>query len=130
MLDAMDVNASITQLNTTNPEIDEFYAAQIDRLIGLGREDLVRGAGAEQGAEDQGDVLADRDRVGDPGDDPAAELAGEGAEGLAVVRGEGLLRAQRVSNSCYKSASASRRCACVWIATSRRHRRFRYRRWL
>ncbi len=41
MLDAMDVNASITQLNTTNPEIDEFYAAQIDRLIGLGREDLV-----------------------------------------------------------------------------------------
>jgi hypothetical protein len=35
MLDAMDVNASITQLNTTNPEIDEFYAAQIDR------EDLV-----------------------------------------------------------------------------------------
>jgi hypothetical protein len=41
MLDAMDVNASITQPNTTNPEIDEFYAAQIDRLIGLGREDLV-----------------------------------------------------------------------------------------
>jgi hypothetical protein len=41
MLDAMDVNASITQLNTTNPEIDEFYAAQIDRLLGLGREDLV-----------------------------------------------------------------------------------------
>jgi len=41
MLDAMDVNASITQLNTTNPEIDEFYEAQIDRLIGLGREDLV-----------------------------------------------------------------------------------------
>jgi hypothetical protein len=41
MLDAMDVNASISQLNTTNPEIDEFYAAQIDRLLGLGREDLV-----------------------------------------------------------------------------------------
>jgi len=41
MLEAMDVNASITQLNTTNPEIDEFYAAQIDRLVGLGREDLV-----------------------------------------------------------------------------------------
>ena len=37
----MDVNASISQLNTTNPEIDEFYAAQIDRLLGLGREDLV-----------------------------------------------------------------------------------------
>jgi len=41
MLDAMDVTASISQLNTTNPEIDEFYAAQIDRLLGLGREDLV-----------------------------------------------------------------------------------------
>ena len=37
----MDVNASISQLNSTNPEIDEFYAAQIDRLLGLGREDLV-----------------------------------------------------------------------------------------
>jgi hypothetical protein len=41
MLDAMDVNASISQLNSTDPEIDEFYAAQIDRLLGLGREDLV-----------------------------------------------------------------------------------------
>jgi hypothetical protein len=41
MLDGMDVNASITQPNTTNPEIDEFYAAQINRLLGLGREDLV-----------------------------------------------------------------------------------------
>ena len=41
MLDAMDVNTSISQLNSTNPEIDEFYAAQIDRLLGLGREDLV-----------------------------------------------------------------------------------------
>jgi hypothetical protein len=51
MLDAMDVNASITQLNTTNPEIDEFYAAQIDRLIGLGREDLVA------------ELVADYDRV-------------------------------------------------------------------
>ena len=41
MLDAMDVNASITQPNTISPEIEEFYAAQINRLIGLGREDLV-----------------------------------------------------------------------------------------
>ena len=41
MLDAMDVTASISQLNTSTPEIDEFYAAQIDRLLGLGREDLV-----------------------------------------------------------------------------------------
>ena len=37
----MDVTASISQLNTSTPEIDEFYAAQIDRLLGLGREDLV-----------------------------------------------------------------------------------------
>ena len=41
MLVVMDVNASITQPNTTDPEIEEFYAAQIDRLLGLGREDLV-----------------------------------------------------------------------------------------
>jgi hypothetical protein len=40
MLVVMDVNASITPPNTTNPEIEEFYAAQIDRLLGLGR-DLV-----------------------------------------------------------------------------------------
>ena len=41
MLDAMDVNTSITEPTTITPEIEEFYAAQIDRLIGLGREDLV-----------------------------------------------------------------------------------------
>jgi|RhiMetStandDraft_4_1073278.scaffolds.fasta_scaffold67030_1 hypothetical protein len=61
MLDAMDVNASITQLNTTNPEIDEFYAAQIDRLIGLGREDLV----AELVADYEG-LLAERAAASNP----------------------------------------------------------------
>ena len=35
----MDVNTSITELTIT-PQIEEFYAAQVDRLIGLGREDL------------------------------------------------------------------------------------------
>jgi hypothetical protein len=55
MLVVMDVNASITQPNTTNPEIEEFYAAQIDRLLGLGREDLV----AELVA-DYGRLLAER----------------------------------------------------------------------
>jgi hypothetical protein len=37
----MDVNTSITEPTTITAEIQEFYAAQIDRLIGLGREDLV-----------------------------------------------------------------------------------------
>ena len=75
MLDAMDVNASITQLNTTNPEIDEFYAAQIDRLIGLGREDLV----AELVADYEG-LRAERAAASNPTEaggaaDPAVSLA-------------------------------------------------------
>ena len=41
MLVAMDVNTSITEPTTITPEIEEFYAAQVDRLLGLGREDLV-----------------------------------------------------------------------------------------
>ena len=71
MLDAMDVNASITQPNTTNPEIDEFYAAQIDRLLGLGREDLV----AELVA-DYERLLAERAATSNPTEaDGAADTA-------------------------------------------------------
>src|SRR4249920_1722384 len=41
MLVAMDVNTSITEPTTITRDIEEFYAAQVDRLLGLGREDLV-----------------------------------------------------------------------------------------
>ena len=71
MLVVMDVNASITQPNTTNPEIEEFYAAQIDRLLGLGREDLV----AELVA-DYGRLLAERAATSNPTEaDGTADIA-------------------------------------------------------
>ena len=80
MLDAMDVNASITQPNTTNPEIDEFYAAQIDRLLGLGREDLV----AELVA-DYDRLLAERAATSNPTE---ADGTAESAFSLAPEREE------------------------------------------
>jgi hypothetical protein len=71
MLVVMDVNASITQPNTTNPEIEEFYAAQIDRLLGLGREDLV----AELVA-DYDRLLAERAATSNPTEaDGTADIA-------------------------------------------------------
>ena len=71
MLVVMDVNASITQPSTTNPEINEFYAAQIDRLLGLGREDLV----AELVA-DYGRLLAERAATSNPTEaDGTADIA-------------------------------------------------------
>jgi hypothetical protein len=71
MLVVMDVNASITPPNTTNPEIEEFYAAQIDRLLGLGREDLV----AELVA-DYGRLLAERAATSNPTEaDGTADIA-------------------------------------------------------
>ena len=71
MLVVMDVNASITRPNTTNPEIEEFYAAQIDRLLGLGREDLV----AELVA-DYDRLLAERAATSNPTEaDGTADIA-------------------------------------------------------
>src|SRR5262245_9194196 len=72
MLEAMDVNASISQPDITNPQIDEFYAAQIDRLVGLGREDL------------DAELVADYERLRAERDAAATSTEAGGAADAAV----------------------------------------------
>jgi hypothetical protein len=62
MLDVMDVNTSITE-PTITPEIEEFYTAQVNRLIGLGREDT-----AAELAADYDRLIAEQDRRSKPSD--------------------------------------------------------------
>ena len=61
MLVVMDVNTSMTEPITITPEIHQFYAAQIDRLIALGRDDL-----AAELAADYDRLVAEQARRSNP----------------------------------------------------------------
>jgi hypothetical protein len=78
MLDAMDVNTSITKPITITREIEEFYSAQVDRLLGLGREDLV----AELAA-DYDRLLAEQASTSNP---PVADGTTDATPSLAPDR--------------------------------------------